>query len=64
MISKYRPFPQNTDSLGDGAQKQFFRQKSILSNGCHNIVLFARNIDSFGDRDKKPFFRQKSILSN
>ena len=28
MISKYRPFPRNIDSLGDTAKKRFFRQTS------------------------------------
>ena len=31
MISKYRNFLRNIDSLGDRDKKQFIRQKSILS---------------------------------
>ena len=39
VISKYRHFPRNIDSLGDRAKKRFLRQKSIFIKWSQNIVI-------------------------
>ena len=68
MISKYRHFPRNIDSLGDRDKKRVLnaivlspvRMSKISGrNVCmpkasmHLPAYFPRNIDSLGDRAKK-----------
>ena len=63
MISKYRSFLRNIDSLADKAQKLFFRQKSIFISVISKYRHFPRNIDSLADRGKKRFLGKNQFLS-
>ena len=53
VITKYRHFPRNIDSLGITVKKRFFRQKSVLISVITNYRHFPRTIASVGDRAEK-----------
>ena len=58
VISKYRPFPRNIDSLGITAKNDFLGKNQFF-HGDLKISSFSPNIDSLGITAKKRFFRKK-----
>ena len=62
MISKYRPFPRNMDSLGITAKNNFLGKIQFFKV-ISKYRPSLRIIDSLGITARKQFFRQKSIFS-
>ena len=63
MISKYRCFCRNVDSLEDKGKKRFFWQKYIFSRWSQNIVVFAEMLIVYKIKAKNDFLEKKLFFS-
>ena len=61
MISKYRPFPRNVDSLGITAKNNFLG-KNRFFHGDLKISSFSQNIGSLGITARNNFLGKNQFF--